>query len=90
MAVFIIVPTVPKAEVKPSLKAAIVASNLPHYPLVNGETLVAFKGTSKELSNLLQISEGQNGPAIVASIGSYYGRASTDIWEWVSANWDQA
>jgi hypothetical protein len=90
MGVFIIIPTVPKAEIKPALKAAIAAKNLPNYPLVNGETLVAFKGTSKELSDLLEISTGQNGPAIVASIGSYFGRASTDIWEWVAANWDQA
>lgn len=90
MAVFIIVPTAPKAEVKPSLKAAIASSNLPNYALQNGETLVAFKGTTKELSDILQISDGSNGPAIVVSIGSYFGRASTDIWEWIAANWDQA
>ena len=90
MAVFIVVPTLPKAEIKPGLKAAINESQLPHYQLTNGETLIAFKGTSKELSDLLKISDGTNGPAIVAAISSYFGRAPTDIWEWVSANWDQA
>lgn len=88
MAVFIVIPTVPKAEIKPGLKAAIAAANLPSYPLQNGETLIAFRGTSKELSDLLKISDGENGPAIVASVGSYFGRASTDIWEWISAHWD--
>jgi predicted heme/steroid binding protein len=86
MAVFIVIPTTPKAEIKPSLKTSIAESNLPSYPLINGETLIAFKGTSKELSDLLKISDGTNGPAIVSLIGSYYGRSATDIWEWIAVH----
>jgi hypothetical protein len=49
----------------------------------HGQWLVAGKGTTIELSNQLGISDGSNGSAIVVSISSYYGRASTNIWEWM-------
>lgn len=90
MAIFLVIPTVPKAEIKPELKAKITEHQLPHYLLNNGGYLVAFNGTSKELSDRLEISEGQSGTAIVASIGSYYGRAPNDVWEWMSAHWERS
>ncbi|MBE0508682.1 MAG: hypothetical protein IBX50_18520 [Marinospirillum sp.] len=86
MAIFLIVPTLPGDGISKALEAHKL--NIPYYPLPHGEFLVSFKGTSKELSDLLGISEGKTGSAIVAAISSYFGRASTDIWEWVQVHWE--
>lgn len=52
--------------------------------------LVVYDGISKELSNKLGIT-GQKeeepirvSSALVLSIGSYYGRGPSDMWEWLS------
>ena len=51
--------------------------------------LVSFKGTTVELSHLLGVTNPTNeggfplGSVIIASIGSYYGRGPTQMWEWL-------
>lgn len=45
--------------------------------------LVAFDGTTKELSDELGITDGSGGTGIVVPVVNYYGRAPTDLWEWV-------
>lgn len=56
--------------------------------------LVAFKGTSVELCKLLGITTGPGaeaesvGSAMVTSIGSYYGRGSTLMWEWLKTRFE--
>lgn len=45
--------------------------------------LVAFGGTTKELSDTLGISDGSVGTGIIVPVTNYYGRAPTDIWEWI-------
>jgi hypothetical protein len=52
--------------------------------------LIASKGTAQEISDKLGISEGTNGSAVVASINTYFGRATPDpdIWEWVKTKWE--
>jgi hypothetical protein len=59
-----------------------------HFPgdflkIGTGQWLVAGKSTTVDVSNILGISDGSNGSAIVVAISSYYGRASTNIWEWM-------
>lgn len=55
--------------------------------LPRGEWLVSFDGTSKQLSDELQISAGEIGvPAAVLNYSGYFGRANKDIWEWISVN----
>jgi hypothetical protein len=51
--------------------------------------LVAGKGTAQDISNALGISEGTTASGIVSAMGSYYGRAPTNVWEWVKAKWEQ-
>lgn len=58
------------------------------FELPRGEFLVSYKGTSVELSNYLGISEGQNGSGFVIAVASYWGRASTDTWEWIKTHWE--
>lgn len=84
MPIFAIIPM--KDEHK--LKNAMAKASVTYLELPRGEYLVAFKGTSIELSNQLGITDGSSGLAIVIAVGTYYGRASTDIWEWVKANWE--
>jgi len=54
-----------------------------HLLLQHGEFLVSTSGTAKELSDRLKISDGTNGAAMVFSMANYFGRAPTDIWDWV-------
>jgi hypothetical protein len=60
----------------------------------NSGWLVAFKGTSVELCNLIGITPATGtaaqaiGSAMVTSIGSYYGRGSTLMWEWLKTRFE--
>lgn len=61
----------------------------------NAGWLVSFRGTSVELSHLIGITSADKnapasklGPAMVTGIGSYYGRASTGMWEWLRTRFE--
>lgn len=54
-----------------------------HLEVNSEEWLVAGFGTAKEVSDKLGISEGITGTALVFKMASYYGRASSDIWDWI-------
>ena len=54
--------------------------------------LIAGKGTSREVSDHLQITEtnslgavskGLTGVAVVLAVTSYFGTAPTNVWEWL-------
>jgi hypothetical protein len=51
--------------------------------------LVNFKGTTVELSHLLGVTNADNtgifplGSVLVTSVGSYYGRGPTQMWDWL-------
>lgn len=49
---------------------------------------MASSGTAEELSNKLGITDGASGPAIVADISAYYGRASPNVWAWIKEKWE--
>lgn len=58
--------------------------------LPRGCWLVAFAGTAAELAAKLGITpDGENGTGIVLSVGSYYGRAPVDNWEWLESRWEK-
>ena len=51
-----------------------------------GQWILSGSGTASDISKLIGISDGQVGTsAIVLLIGGYFGRASTDIWEWMAS-----
>ena len=57
-----------------------------HLKVANGQWIVSSLGTAKEVSDILGISEGEAGTTgIVCTIGNYFGRASSDIWEWMAS-----
>ena len=57
--------------------------------LTTGQYLVAAKATAKDVSDLLQITEGDTGSAIVFSMGNYFGRSSSNIWDWIKTKAEQ-
>jgi hypothetical protein len=69
----------------PQLEAALTVSFYTNFLKVGpGQYLVASKGTAVDVSNALGISDGTNGNGIVLTTSSYYGRAGSNIWEWMS------
>ena len=66
------------------------------YPLQNERGwLIKFPGTTVELCNHIGLTgqaPGESSPvgsAIVVPVHSYYGRGSTDMWEWIATRMDQ-
>jgi hypothetical protein len=83
MALFLITPISDPKKVMESVK-----ENFPSdYFQINGTNslLVHSSGTTKELSDRLKITEGENGTGIVVSFLNYYGRGQTDMWEWIQS-----
>jgi hypothetical protein len=67
------------------------------YELPNGRGwLISYRGTSVELSNFLGITGFPEGGSptltsvLITAASSYYGRASSDIWEWLKVRFESA
>jgi sarcosine oxidase gamma subunit len=70
----------------PKLEAAIQAKFPADQLKVGpGQWIIAATGTSKDISDQLGLTEGDVGSAIIVSFSGYYGRASTNIWEWIAS-----
>jgi hypothetical protein len=86
MAIFSILAQ-PGANVQKLSETIQATYPLHHYPLGNGAWLVAARGTAKDISDRLTITDGPNSPAIVLEAASYFGRANPAIWTWIKDNW---
>jgi hypothetical protein len=51
--------------------------------LSNDDWLVSYSGSVIKLSEELGVTDGKNGAAVILRVGSYYGRAPTNIWDWI-------
>lgn len=80
MATFVVIPTVGNSNFDDEFPEFFGNKCL---RLPNGEWLVSYDGTSKQLSDELGISENKNASALVLNFSAYWGRASNDIWEWI-------
>ena len=83
MPIFVIIP-LDGGDSGFSAKLAMFKNKAMRLPV--GEWLVAYDGTSKQLSDELGISENGKSSAIVVGFSAYWGRASSDVWEWIKAN----
>lgn len=61
-----------------------------HLLVAQGQWLVSAAGTAKDVSDKLGITEGASGAATIFSMGNYFGRAPTDVWEWIKTKAEQA
>lgn len=83
MANFVLIPISNKQTLEGKIKERFGNDA---YPLPNGEWLVNYDGTSKQLSDEIGITDGKLGSTIVLNISGYWGRANRDIWEWLKVN----
>lgn len=71
---------------RPEILGPLIAQQFPNdfYEVADNEWLVSAHSTAKEVASKLGlVGSGENGSAIVFKMDSYYGRAPTDIWDWV-------
>lgn len=47
------------------------------------EWLVSANETARDLSEKIGLMTPENGSAIVFKMNSYFGRAPTDVWDWI-------
>jgi hypothetical protein len=82
MIVFTVIALAPNEKVENA-----VTTKFPddHLRVSDTTWLVAGTGTAQELSTKLGITGGRVGSAIVFSTAGYYGRAPSNIWEWIKA-----
>jgi hypothetical protein len=86
MQIFVIFNISDRAKLGTAVREAFPAN---HLELAGGEWLVAAQMTSKEVSDRLQITNGENGSGIVFAMGGYFGRADAAVWEWVALKAEQ-
>ena len=70
--------------------ASLAAKIMEQFPdnsldLGSDKWLIVSPGTAKEISDKIGISDGASGTGIIANFTGYYGRASSNIWEWITA-----
>lgn len=87
MAIFLIVPISNPTGVEQAITEQQKLGKLDFTKLPSSGFFVSFSGTSQELSNLVGISEGTSGTGVVVAVSSYFGRAPTNIWDWVKSRW---
>lgn len=54
------------------------------FRLDNGDWLVSYVGTSKQLSDDLDVTNGDKGSVIILNFNGYFGYAKNSIWEWIN------
>lgn len=61
-----------------------------HLKVKPDEWLVSAIGTAKDVSDRLQVTpENVSGAAMIFSMANYYGRAATEIWDWIKTKAEQ-
>jgi hypothetical protein len=81
MAIFAILPPTPTPQLDAVIRQTYPDDCLQVAP---NQWLVSASATAKAVSDALGVSDGENGSAIVLRVTSYYGRAPTNIWEWIA------
>ena len=74
----------------PELMRASLVRTYPndHLEVHAGEWILSASGTAKEVSDKLGVTTGTPaatpvGTAMIFSMSSYFGRATTEIWDWI-------
>lgn len=83
MANFIVIP-LPPGEHHPLHKIIPERFGNDCYCLENGDWLVSYHGISKQLSDELEVTSGENYSAVILNFAGHWGYAEGSIWEWIS------
>jgi len=75
----------------PTKIAAAIAREYPndHLPVGHNEWLISATSTAVDVATKLGVSKGESGAAMIFAMSSYYGRATTAIWDWIKAKAEQ-
>lgn len=68
--------------------ATALATEFPdnHIQIRPGQWFLVSSGTAKEVSDKLKVTPGNEvGGAVIVSVNGYYGRTSSQTWEWVAS-----
>ena len=82
MAIFVIFRVSNQVQLERALSEAFPGN---HLKVEDGQYLVSSPGIAKDVSDRLGITDGKTGVAMVFSMANYFGRAPTDIWDWIKA-----
>jgi len=76
----------------PKLINAIKERFPENYQITPTQWVISAKGTAQQVSDKLEISVKENpiGSAVVLTITGYWGRASTDLWEWMKVKMEES
>jgi hypothetical protein len=82
MAIFVVLPRAQNPKLDAVITASFAADSI---QLAPNQWLISFPGTVIALSEKLGVTGdgGQTGSAVIAQIGSYYGRAPQVVWDWI-------
>lgn len=88
MSIFVVLTLEENPQLETIIKEKFPEDSLKIAP---NQWLVCSGGTTQSLAEILLITDKEKGPgaAIVFSITNYWGRAATNIWEWLQANWEK-
>ena len=88
MGIFLVTAINDPSKVEASIKAHFNGEyyQVPH----NNAWFVVFNGTTKELSDKIGLTNAANGTGVVIAVSNYYGRAPTDMWEWLKTRVERA
>jgi len=78
-------------EENPKLVAAIEEKFSDHYQVTPTQWIISVKGTAKQISDTLGVSgkEPPTGEAVILTIAGYWGRADTNLWEWMKVKMEE-
>jgi hypothetical protein len=62
-----------------------------NYQITPTQWIVSARGTAKQVSDTLGVSvkESPVGSAVILAISGYWGRANTDLWDWMKAKMEE-
>jgi hypothetical protein len=82
MTVFVVLKVSSPQLLKPAIESKFPND---HLYLGKDEWLVSSASmTSRDVSDALGVSEGPNGDAVVLAVAGFWGRATQDVWEWLT------
>jgi hypothetical protein len=80
MAVYVVIALGNPAAVSGAVGVHYSANNI---PLAQNAWLVADAGTTKDVSDKVGLSNGQNSTGVVFGVSGYFGYLSPSVWEWI-------
>lgn len=61
-----------------------------NYQITPTQWLISAKGTAQQISSVLGVSDEKPvGSAVILAIAGYWGRASSDLWEWMRVKMEE-